>query len=224
MQGSRHYAGATPSWIIWQLLTRYTREGDLVIDPMCGSGTTIDVCRDLKRRALGYDLAPSRPDILRADARTIPVEDAKADFVFIDPPYSTHVRYSDDARCIGRLDAGADESRRENDYFASMRRVIGEIARILRPGRHMGLYVSDSRVPGPAGPPVSDGVFIPIGFRLFAMLAERLEPVDIVAVVRHNAKLDRGNWRRAADEGGFLMRGFNYLFIMRAPVPPPRRR
>src|SRR5262245_31402072 len=53
VQGSQDYAGATPSWVIWQLLSRYTRAGDLVVDPMCGSGTTLDVARDLKRRALG---------------------------------------------------------------------------------------------------------------------------------------------------------------------------
>src|SRR6516225_8079602 len=89
MQGDKDYAGATPSWVIWQLLQRYTRESDLVVDPMCGSGTTLDVARDLKRRALGYDLTPRRPDIFRADARKLPLEDGKADFAFVDPPYST---------------------------------------------------------------------------------------------------------------------------------------
>jgi DNA modification methylase len=42
MQGDKEYVGATPSWIIWQLLQRYTRPGDTVLDPMCGSGTTLD--------------------------------------------------------------------------------------------------------------------------------------------------------------------------------------
>ena len=37
MQGDKDYAGATPSWEIWQLLMRYSRENDRVIDPMCGS-------------------------------------------------------------------------------------------------------------------------------------------------------------------------------------------
>jgi len=109
MQGDKAYAGATPSWVIWQLLQRYTRENDLVVDPMCGSGTTIDVARDLKRRALGYDLTPSRPDIFRADARKVPLEDGKADFVFIDPPYSTHIEYSNDPADIGKLDAKSFE-------------------------------------------------------------------------------------------------------------------
>jgi DNA modification methylase len=212
IQGDKNYVGATPSWVIWQCLMRYTRENDLVVDPMCGSGTTIDVCKDLKRRALGYDLASfaKRPDILRADARKLPVEDAKADFVFIDPPYSTHVEYSDDPRCIGKLDALASRGtglQPLNDYYSAMRQVIAETHRILKPKRHMALYVSDSDRK-------AEG-FAPIGFKLFAIMREKFEPVDIVAVVRHNAKLDKGNWRKAADEGGFMMRGFNYLFIMK---------
>ena len=36
---------------------------------MCGSGTTIDVAKDLDRRARGFDLQPQRDDIDLADAR-----------------------------------------------------------------------------------------------------------------------------------------------------------
>src|SRR6478736_4843046 len=64
------YAGATPAYVIWNVLERYTREGDLVVDPFCGGGTTLDVARSLERRALGYDLQPQRKDIFRADARS----------------------------------------------------------------------------------------------------------------------------------------------------------
>lgn len=211
--GDKNYAGATPSWIIWQLLTRYTREGDLVVDPMCGSGTTIDVARDMNRRALGYDLAPrpGRADVFRADARKLPLEDAKADFVFIDPPYSTHIDYSDDPKCIGKLDALEGDAR-HNAYFAAMKQVIAEMHRVLKPRRYAALYVSDTFRKG-AGPDASG--FAPIGFELFTLLREKFTPVDIVAVVRRNAKLSRGNWRKAAEEGNFFLRGFNYLFIVK---------
>ena len=199
-QGVAGYKGATPSYIIWNLLQRYTKPKDLVVDPCAGSGTTLDVARDLQRRALGYDLSPTRKDIFRVDARKLPLENEKADFVFIDPPYSTHIDYSDDPRCIGKLDASGPA------YYEAMEKVISEIHRVMKADRHMALYVSDSFVKGDA--------FHPIGFELFARLRQHFEPVDIVSVVRHNKTLEMGNYRAAAEQGNFFLRGFNYLFIM----------
>lgn len=214
MQGDKDYAGATPSWIIWQLLTRYTREGDTVLDPMSGSGTTLDVATDLGRKAVGFDLAPAGPDIRQADARRLPAADNSADFVFIDPPYSTHIEYSDDARCIGRLDAAGPDGGRA--YYQAMTEVIAEIDRVLKDRRYMALYVSDSwRKRAKTEPGSGAGVFMPIGFELFSRLAARFRPVDIIAVVRHNQKLAKGHWHKSAEESNSFLRGFNYLFIMK---------
>jgi DNA modification methylase len=208
-QGKPGYKGATPSYIIWNLLQRYTKAKDLVVDPCAGSGTTLDVARDLDRRALGYDVHPARKDIFRVDARKLPVElTNKVDFVFIDPPYSTHIDYGPDPRDIGKLDAAG------NEYYEAMDQVFAEIHRVLKPGKHMGLYVCDSFV--------KDKGFYPIGFELFARSKTRFEPIDIIAVVRHNKTLEMGNYREAAEEGNFFLRGFNYLFIMQKNAPRER--
>jgi adenine-specific DNA-methyltransferase len=201
MQGDKAYEGATPSYIIWNLLQRYTKKNDLVVDPMCGSGTTIDVARDLGRRALGYDISPFRPDIFRADARKLPLENEKADFVFVDPPYSTHIKYSEEPGCIGKLDALGPE------YYKAMELAIKEIFRILRKGRYMALYCSDSYQKGKP--------FSPIGIRLFGAMEKLFSPVDIIAVARHNKTLKRNHWHTSAIEGNYFLRGFNYLFIMK---------
>jgi len=220
MQGDSAYVGATPSWVIWQLLARYTRPNDLIVDPMCGSGTTIDVARDFGRRGMGYDLAPSREDIFRADARKLPLEAGVADFAFVDPPYSTHIDYSDDPACIGKLDAGGAGPDGGRAYYEAMEQVIRELHRVLKNRRYMGLYVSDSwKKKGSAQADRADSGagtgFMPIGFELYSIMRRYFQPVDIISVVRKNAKLDRGNWHKAAADGNFFLRGFNYLFIMK---------
>ena len=208
MQGNSNYIGATPSYIIWNLLKRYTTEGQNVVDPMCGSGTTLDVARDLKRKAFGFDLNPQRDDIVRTDSRQLPLADNSMDFAFIDPPYSTHIDYSDDPRCIGKLSALS------NEYYIAMEDVIQELYRVLRPDRYLGLYVSDSYIN-------KKRRFMPIGFELFYILQRYFIPIDIISVVRHNRTLQQGNYRKAAEEENFFLRGFNYLFIMhKEPAKP----
>jgi DNA modification methylase len=220
-QGDKEYEGATPSWVIWQLLQRYTRSGDVVLDPMCGGGTTLDVCHDLDREGVGFDLGPTRPDIAAADARHLPMPDASADFVFVDPPYSTHIRYTEQPECIGTLDASGEDG--GEAYYESMTQVISEIDRVLRNRRYMALYVSDSWRKRKGAKGGGNGTFMPIGFELFAILTRFFRPVDIIAVARGNRKLGRGNWHKSAEEGNYFLRGFNYLFIMKKQIEDVRR-
>lgn len=199
-QGSDDFAGATPSFVIWNLLQRYTQPGWLVVDPMAGSGTTLDVAREIDRRALGYDLQPVRPDVFRADARALPLEDGKADFVFVDPPYGRNLRYSGKRDCIGELDA------RDEAYFEAMAAVFAEIDRVLRPKRYLAVYACDVW---------TRGAFVPIGARFLHLLSQRFEPIDHLAVVRGNKDLEKGNYHKAAEETNFFLRGFNHLLVCR---------
>ncbi len=203
IQGDQRYAGATPSYVIWNLIQRYTAPGDLVVDPMVGSGTTLDVARDTGRQARGFDLWAPRADVEVADARRLPLAKGCARLVFLDPPYSDHLTYSDDPRCIGKLSAY------EPRYYEAMGRVLEECRRVLAPGGTLGLYCCDffARRRG----------FAPVGLGLFAILADLFTPLDVVAVVRHNRDLERGNFHQAAERDNFFLRGFNYLFIGRKP-------
>ncbi|GAH45767.1 unnamed protein product, partial [marine sediment metagenome] len=46
------YPGRTPGQLLLQLLYFYTKQGDLVVDPMAGSGTMVDVCLLMNRKCL----------------------------------------------------------------------------------------------------------------------------------------------------------------------------
>ncbi|HON82567.1 MAG TPA: DNA methyltransferase [Caldisericia bacterium] len=101
--GNNKYHGVTPAFVIWNLIQRYTKENDLVIDPMCGSGTTIDVCKEENLKVLGFDIVPYRNDIIQADARNLPIDDEIADLVFIDSPYSDNITYNKHPDNIGNI-------------------------------------------------------------------------------------------------------------------------
>ena len=57
--------------------------------------------------------------------------------------------------------------------------------------------------------------FVGIGSRLFEQLSRRFRPIDHVAVVRGNRKLEKPQFHKAAAEGNFFLRGFNHLLIFK---------
>lgn len=92
------FPGIMPAQVAENVLWYFTQPYDLVIDPMAGSGTVLDVCLSMRRRCLAYDLLPTRPaeikkhDIvgdglpklpqLRKGGRVV-----KPKLLFLDPPY-----------------------------------------------------------------------------------------------------------------------------------------
>jgi modification methylase len=93
-----------------RIVTEYSKPGDLVVDPMCGTGTTLIEAAALGRRAVGLELEPKWADLARAnlaftlDPQTLPLADVvvgdatalpgqlvdlagKVDLVCTSPPY-----------------------------------------------------------------------------------------------------------------------------------------
>src|SRR5438132_10727389 len=89
--GDASFNGVTPAGCAANIVRRYTAPGELVVDPMAGSGTIGDVARALGRRAVSFDLAPRRPHILRADARSWPLLPQTPALGVIDSPSSAKV-------------------------------------------------------------------------------------------------------------------------------------
>jgi DNA modification methylase len=200
-KGNWKFNGVTPAGVIYNLVKRYTTEGDLVVDPMCGSGTTIDVCKEENRRVFGYDISPTRPDIIKNDARKIPLADDSVDMVFIDSPYGDNINYSDEPLCIGKL------SCENEDFYAELEKVAVEIKRVLKKDKVVGWIIGDHwrRNSG----------FIPVGIKLYQMLEKHFEPVDLICLTRRHQTSNTPLWKQRAIKNNFYLRGFKYLFIMK---------
>ena len=203
-KGDSRYQGVTPAFIIYNMISRYTERGDLVLDPMCGSGTTIDVCEEEGREVIGYDINPVRDDIERNDARVIPLDDESVDMVFIDSPYGDNVDYSEHPENIGNLSAERDE------FYDALQEVAEELYRVLKPGKVLGWLIGDQWV---------KRRFTPVGFNIYTMLTERVGfiPVDAICVTRRNQSSNTGLWHYRALKHNFYLRGYKHLFIVRKP-------
>ena len=203
-KGNNKFQGVTPAFIIYNLIRRYTQPGDLVVDPMAGSGTTVDVCKEEERRVIGYDVSPKHPEIVKNNSRNIPLEDESVDMVFIDSPYGDNVKYSDDPENIGNISAEDDL------FYDELDKVATEIHRILKPGKVMGWLIGDQWV---------KKNFTPVGFKIYDRLTKHFDTVDIVCVARRGQSSNTGIWAYRARRFNFFLRGFKYLFIMRKPIP-----
>ncbi len=107
------YRGNFAPQIARNVLLNYSSEGEMVLDPMCGSGTTLIEARLLNRNAIGYDINQNAVDITRArlafdvfnssqqrvergDVRTLSaLAENSIDLILTHPPYANIVKYSD---------------------------------------------------------------------------------------------------------------------------------
>jgi DNA modification methylase len=81
--GAKEHAhmGGKPTWLMQQLVSHYSRQGDTVLDPCAGSGTTGLACLSLGRRFIGiernrrsFDLACERIACAQAQGSLLPPE------------------------------------------------------------------------------------------------------------------------------------------------------
>lgn len=201
-KGSNKYAGVTPAFVIYNMIRRYTEPGDLVLDPMAGSGTTLDVCKEEGRRCLAFDISSTRPDITQNDARSIPLDDNSIDMIFIDSPYGDNIDYNDQPGNIGKLSAESVE------FYEALDMVMAECYRVLKPGKIIGWLIGDQWV---------KKKFTPVGFQVYEHLSEHFDTVDIICVARRSQASNTGIWHNRALRFNFYLRGFKYLFIMQKP-------
>jgi transposase-like protein len=111
-----------------------------VLDPMQGSGTTGEVCRDLRVDYVGGDLQSG------VDLLTSPLPDRTFDLIFLHPPYFPGHPYSDHPHDFSR-------AKNVDEYVRWMKAGVLRLRDLLAPGGHLVILIGDGR---------KDGVFYPV--------------------------------------------------------------
>jgi ParB-like chromosome segregation protein Spo0J len=130
------HPGSIPPAIVAHTLHYFTTPNSLVVDPMAGGGTTIDVCESMGRRCLAYDITPMRPEIKNLDVRQgFPLETCGCDLIFCDPPYHTML-----ARRYARTGVDAAPL---SGWVAFLTQLAKDAFATLRPGGFFALLVAN---------------------------------------------------------------------------------
>lgn len=173
------YRGNFSPYIPRNVILRYSKEGDLVLDPMCGSGTSLIECKLLNRNSIGIDINRKAVEIAKnrlsfpkmndsrhllkaGDARDTGLSGDSVDLVILHPPYLDIIKYGpgnpSDLSNIHNIEP----------FISEMSKVAKEAYRVLKPGKFCSVLIGDTRRKG-YYVPLSMNVlncFIEAGFQL----------------------------------------------------------
>jgi DNA modification methylase len=240
-----NFRGNWPPQMARNIILRYSKPGETVLDQMCGSGTTLIECKLLGRNAIGVDINincimltldrlnfeynPLDPNFPKAkiktyvgDARNLNlIEDESIDLIATHPPYASIIRYNKKERIPGDLSTihSVDE------YINGMREIAKESYRVLKPGRFCAILVGDTR---------RRRHHVPIAFRTMQTFLEAgfILREDVIKY-QWKTKITREKWgglTKVADECwvnidknkkyymDFYLLYYEHLFIFRKPA------
>jgi len=235
----RDSSGAHSSWywgnfipqIPHQLLLRYTKANEVVIDPFVGSGTTLLECQRLGRHGIGVELnkeiADRTRDIVQkgigmsiennsttiienGDSTRIDFKKllerngfSSAQLLVLHPPYHDIIKFGDDPNDLSAQDS-------VDTFLELFGKVIDKTYPVLDPGRYMAVVIGDK---------YAKGDWIPLGFYTMQEVLKRNYSLKSIIVKNFEETLAKRNqkelWRYRALAGGFYIFKHEYIFLFR---------
>lgn len=218
-----------------QMMLRYTKQGDWVLDPFLGSGTTLIECRRMGRNGIGVELNenalrrsseivsreenPSgvktrcyRANALTVDYESIKMENGINEFqlVILHPPYQDIIKFSDSPDDLSTI-ANTD------DFVRKIGDIASRIAPHLENGRMLVLVIGDK---------YAKGVHIPLGFYCMKEIMDRGFTLKTMVVKNFDSTKGKRSseqlWRYRALAGGFYIFKHEYIFVFTKPETDPR--
>lgn len=211
-----------------QMMLRYTKKEDWVLDTFVGSGTTLIECRRLERNGIGIELneevvikakeliekEPNRfnvvSDVIEGDSTKIDFEEIlkergveKVQLIIMHPPYHDIIKFSKNPNDL----SNAPTVERFLEMFGS---VVDKTYPILEKNRYLAVVIGDK---------YSKGELIPLGFYIMNGVLKRGYKLKSIVVKNFGETRAKRNqkelWRYRALVGGFYVFKHEYILLFK---------
>jgi 16S rRNA G966 N2-methylase RsmD len=225
---SADYWGNFIPQIPYQMMRRYTKRGDWVLDTFSGSGTTLIEGQRLGRNCIGIEIqkrmvdysrhlvmAEPNPhnvtiDIVEGDSTSINYPSVlerhgikSVQLIIMHPPYFDIIKFSESKRDLSN-------ARSVEEFLEMLGLVVENSSKVLDKNRYLILVIGDK---------YAKGEWIPLGFyamnevlkRGFSLKSIVVKNFEDTSAKRHQKEL----WRYRALAGGFYVFKHEYIFVFR---------
>ena len=209
-----------------QMMLRYSKRGEWVLDPFAGAGTTLIEGQRLGRHTVGIELqagvaeqarrllsAEPNPhdtisEIVTADSLAVDYQailrsygQDSVQLVILHPPYFDIIRFSDDPRDLSNAAS-------VQDFVDQIGGIVDRARTVLDQGRYLALVIGDK---------YAKGEWIPLGFLTMNETMRRgflLKSVVVKNFEETTGKRSQKElWRYRALAGGFYIFKHEYIFV-----------
>lgn len=211
-----------------QLLRRYTKKGDWVLDTFLGSGTTLIECKRLGRNGIGIELQQNVADIAKSllekennifseeiKTKIVVADSVEIDytkilnenrinsiqFLIMHPPYWDIIKFSTDEKDLSNANS-------LEEFLNKLGTIVDKTYDILDKGRYFALVIGDK---------YSKGDWIPLGFYSMQEVLKRKYKLKSIIVKNFDQTRGKMNqkelWRYRALVGGFYIFKHEYIFL-----------
>lgn len=199
------------------LILRYSKEGDALLDPMIGGGTTAIEAKLLNRNIIYSDVNPKALERTKkalnfsvphtvwhkgynSDARDLRHLDTEIiDFVLTHPPYADIIKYNE-----GDIDKDLSNIHDLESFAEEMGKVARELHRVLKCGKYCAILIGDTR---------RNKMYQPLAFKVMQQFLDAgFQLKEDIIKRQFNCKAT-GFWVEKSKASNFLLIMHEHLFI-----------